>query len=184
MMAGATPNGFSNAGDFGGGDVDVVIWPELAAQKRAFAIASGQPFSSDLNEIAFLIRADGKFQNFRFEGHENIKVDKRDKAVSVDIGVPVDRWRGKTRREIAEYLVGAMRNSISDVLAEASKRGLQADSTLVMEVFERSMELYMDDVAKQPFIEYFDDPPPGFVDPDIQRILDEHNKQVRTKLRI
>lgn len=133
--------GFSNGAQFGGDEVSDVVWPHLALQKRIFA-ESAQPFGDDLVEIAFLIRGDGDVQQFNFEGHENLKVSRKDKACSVDIGVPASRWHGRMPAEIAEYLAACYINAMPDVVAACRKRKMNADLDEVRRRLAAAMDEY------------------------------------------
>lgn len=117
--------------------------------KRAFAADGALPFSPDLIEIAFLIRGDGKFQTFDFEGHENIVVDKPERWISVDIGVPMSRWKGTSPAALADYLLGAFAGSLDDVLKAGSKKGLVADAGLVRARLESALKRYRASVDRE-----------------------------------
>lgn len=147
--AAANPSiGFTVAGQFGDPSSSDTIWPHAILLKRAFFADGAAPLSGGLKEIAFLLRGDGKFQTFNFEGHENIIVNKKERWASVDIGVPFSRWQNTTPASLAEYLSESFLNSLPDVLAACAKKELRAEPHRVARRLERALAAYRASVAR------------------------------------
>lgn len=91
-------------------------------------------YSPDVPEIALILRVDGSVSAFNFEGWEKIKRNRKERYITVDVGVPVWRWKGKTELEIRHYLfenvVAALKASFSRLHrdgVEANEEALFSD---------------------------------------------------------
>jgi len=110
--------------------------------KTAFKAASDAPFSADLVELAWLLRWDGRLQVFGFEGHENIVVDKNEKWVSVDIGVPMAKWQDVKPEALGEYLAWCLANAIPDVAQACRRHGIELDQSATTSRLQRALAQY------------------------------------------
>jgi hypothetical protein len=110
--------------------------PVLEMRKLLASLCNG-PYSPDIVEFALILRIGGCMQEFSFEGCERIRRNRKERYITVDLGFPSNRWRGKSDCEIREYLAEAIETGLLCCV-----KRLEADKTTI------NLEMLMKDFAK------------------------------------
>ena len=85
------------------GDDDRTDTHVLALRKLLAAKCVG-PYTPEIVEFALILRIGGNMQEFDFEGCERVRRNRKEKYITVDLGFPSYRWRGRSDAEIRRYL--------------------------------------------------------------------------------
>lgn len=137
------PEAISVSAQFGGGPGSTLVKPHFFQLKKALLFAGREIPCEVIREIAFILRVDGNIVQFNFEGCERIELNRRKKYISIDVGVPVARWKDRSDLEIAEYLAVSMRDGLEQMLARLRAEKLSCDDATVRTKFEEGMRRYL-----------------------------------------
>lgn len=127
----------------GGEDVDSVLFPHFREFKRAFSVTAGELPCKMIERLAYVWRADGAIQQFNFEGCERIDLNRRKKYISIDVGVPITRWKDRSDREIAEYLAVSMRSGLEQILERLRAEKIECDDAAIRSLLEQGLSRYL-----------------------------------------
>jgi hypothetical protein len=119
------------------------IQPHFKALKRAFLECGSTLPCKQVEGIDYLLRVSGSIVNFNFEGCERIDLNSRKKYISIDVGVPIARWKDRGDQEIAGYLAGAMREGLEQMLARLRAKRVTCDEPAIRALFEQGVARYL-----------------------------------------
>lgn len=128
--------------DFGGDDAASALLPHFRAFKVAFA-DSGEALPSGIERAAFILRVGGSVRDFPFEGCENVDLNRKKKYISIDVGVPIKRWQGRSDVEIAAYLIDSMWEGLEEILARLAANKIPCDASAIRALFEAGAQRYL-----------------------------------------
>ena len=126
----------------GGPDADAALLPHFKSLKQAFVSGDGSLPCVGTDLIAFILRVDGKVHSFNFEGCERVDLNRRKKYISIDVGVPIVRWQGRSDAEIARYLVAVLPGGFEQMLARLRAEKIVCDEAAVRAMFEQGLARY------------------------------------------
>lgn len=101
------------------------------------------PYCKDIDEFAFVLRIDGDIWYWNFSGCEKLRLSKKHKYITVDVGVPKCRWQGRTANEIRTYLADCVRQGLDMMVARLKKDKYEIDAIRLMADYERLLEDYL-----------------------------------------
>jgi hypothetical protein len=122
---------------------DAALLPHFQALKRAFAESGVALPCQHVERMAYVLRVSGSIVNFNFEGCERIDLNSRKKYISIDVGVPIARWKDRGDQEIAAYLAGAMREGLEQMLARLRAKKITCDEPAIRALFEQGVARYL-----------------------------------------
>jgi len=137
-----SPEAISFSAQFGGVDASTILKPHFFALKKEFHVAQDLPCDA-IREMAFILRADGAIQQFHFEGCENVELNRKKKYISIDVGVPIKRWQGRSDAEIAAYLIDSMWEGLEEMLARLAANKITCDAAAIRVLFEAGAQRYL-----------------------------------------
>jgi hypothetical protein len=94
--------------------------------RRLLAECCRGPYSDDVREFALILRIGGKLQEFDFEGCERVRRNRKEKYITVDLGVPSYRWQGINEHDFRRFLLETVETGLLCCL-----RRLEEDRTAV-----------------------------------------------------
>lgn len=122
---------------------DAALLPHFQALKRAFS-ASGTPLPcKQVERMAYVLRVSGSITNFNFEGCEAIDLNRGKKYISIDVGVPIARWKDQSDAEISQYLASVLPDGLDQMLARLRAEKIVCDDTAVRVLFEQGLARYV-----------------------------------------
>lgn len=75
----------------------------LSLRKLLATLCKG-PYSSEVDEFALILRVDGDIWHWDFEGCQKLRRSKKDRYITIDIGVPRSRWENVAPAGIRGFL--------------------------------------------------------------------------------
>jgi len=132
----------------GGEDVDDALLPHFQSLKRHLRLLTSNGFGVGIQELAFILRGSGSVRTFDLDGPGCFVVNKKDKSISIDIGVPIARWRGKSNEEIAIFIARSMIASIPDAAKELERKGLAVEVEVVNRSLRKALDGYQAELAE------------------------------------
>ncbi len=134
---------FSISAQFGGGAGSSVLKPHFFELKKALRLAGAAIPCDLLQQMAFILRVDGDIVQFNFEGCENVDLNRKKKYISIDVGVPIKRWRDRSDAEISAYLIDSMWEGLEEMLARLAANKIPCDVTAIRALFEAGAQRYL-----------------------------------------
>ena len=104
------------------------------------------PYSKDIVEFAPILRIDGDVWAWHFEGCEALKLNRRERYVTIDIGVPEERWRANGLA-LATYLVTTVEEALRQMIDRVKQKGLDLNDAALLADFEQVRTEYMTAMA-------------------------------------
>jgi len=101
------------------------------------------PYCSEVDEFAFVLRIDGTLWYWNFEGCDKLRLSRRDRYVTIDIGMSMERWKSSDQVAIAKYLVDCVESGLRLMVDKLKRSKLDV----------RDDQLFRDfNVVKQEFL--------------------------------
>jgi hypothetical protein len=126
--ADSTPERWSFAAQTG----DVIGGTAMGPQRLALRLIankkSRKPYSPDIDQLSFVFRVDGELSAWRFEGCERLRLSRKGRYITVDIGVPEARWQVKDELEFRRYLADCVRAGAELMIAKLERERIEFDS--------------------------------------------------------
>lgn len=122
-------------------------WLSLKQAMRGVMATSVDP---TIDQIAYILRVDGKFGSFDLDGVD-LRYSKwfhRGRYVQIDIGVPIRRWEGKSDVEIAQFLAESLRQSVVLVKAVCDRAKLSCDEAALRTEIDQVAAAYLEQWTK------------------------------------
>ncbi len=103
------------------------------------------PYSPEIDEFALILRVGGEMQEFDFEGCERIRRNRKKRYITLDLGLPLCRWKGAPDAEIRKYIVEAVETGLLCFIGRLEKDKTQINSSGLMNDFRKVRELFLVD---------------------------------------
>lgn len=126
------------------GDVkaDKTVSPHLQQLKQLLYKYCDNIYCKDVDEIAPILRVDGEGWYWDFEGCEKLRLSKKYRYITIDVGMPRLRWEGIDAKEIRKYLISNLKDALQLMINRLKKekyvvndKELWADFSKVEEEF-------------------------------------------------
>lgn len=131
------------AAQMGDKESDAALLPHFQAFKRAFMECGSKLPCKQVEGMDYLLRVSGSIVKFEFEGCERIDLNRRKKYISIDVGVPMARWKDRSDQEIAAYLAASMRDGLEQMLERLRAEKLACDDAAIRTMFEQGAARYL-----------------------------------------
>jgi hypothetical protein len=111
------------------GDTKVaeIVQPLLIELRKLLKTHCNDTYSQDIHEFAPIARIDGEIWAWNFEGCQKLRVNRKEKYITVDVGVPRWAWENKTENEIKTYLFNGLKEAINLMLSKLKKEKIEVD---------------------------------------------------------
>jgi hypothetical protein len=80
--------------EMGGVKAAEAVQPHLIELRRLLKKYCNKQYTNELDEIAPILRVDGDLWFFEFEGCEKLRLSKKYRYITIDIGMPRSKWEG------------------------------------------------------------------------------------------
>jgi len=93
------------ASQIGGMEAAEVVQPHLIELRKILCKYCKGPYSDIIDEFAPIARVDGDISFWDFEGCQKLRINRKERYITIDIGVPKSCWYGIEELEIRKYLI-------------------------------------------------------------------------------
>lgn len=136
-----TDNGAVTLGVQSSGDDNRTQEHVLAFRKLLGRFCEG-PYTDDIDEFALILRIGGSMQEFA-EGCDRIRRNRKRKYITVDIGFPSDRWRGRPDKYIREALSEAVETGLLCCVMRLERDKAAIDKDRLLSEFSRAKSAFL-----------------------------------------
>lgn len=136
-------DGFLISAQYGDIESAAAIRPNFRAIKAALRADVDAIACEHIHQFAYVLRVSGSITSFEFEGCEKIDLNRRKHYISIDVGVPMVRWKDKTDTEIAQYLVNVLPDGLEQMLARLRTEKIVCDEAVVRGLFAQGIARYL-----------------------------------------
>lgn len=101
------------------------------------------PYSQDIDEFAIILRVDGDIWHWDFEGCKNLRLARKKRYITIDIGVPRSKWEDVAATSIRAYLAKSCREAIALMLKKLEKEKIKVDSETLLKNINTAISEYL-----------------------------------------
>lgn len=111
------------------GDTNVaeIFQPLLIELRKLLKTYCNNTYSQVIHEFAPIARIDGDIWAWNFEGCQKLRINKKEKYITVDVGIPRSSWEHKSEHEIKTYLFCGFKEAIDLILNKLRKEKIEVD---------------------------------------------------------
>ncbi|SFC51203.1 hypothetical protein SAMN05443252_10430 [Bacillus sp. OV322] len=102
-------------------EADNAVAPHLVELSKLLVRFCNKHYCVEVDEIAPVLRVDGDLWCFGFEGCEKLRLSKKSRYITVDIGMPISRWKGINGYDIRKYLINNLREAVKLMVKRLNK---------------------------------------------------------------
>jgi hypothetical protein len=107
-------------GQQSGGPEDGFGWPKVHLYMMLEKHCTGN-YCQAIDHFGLVLRVSGALDDFGPEAIERIRRHRPSRRITVDIVVPVSRWKGKSEDDCKHYLAGKVRLALEMCVARLKK---------------------------------------------------------------
>ncbi|ANE45478.1 hypothetical protein SY83_03130 [Paenibacillus swuensis] len=100
------------------------VSPHLIELRKLLKRFCNHSYSPDVDEIALIGRIDGEIWYWEFEGCKYLKLYTKQRYITVDIGMPKEKWQKKSNADIRNYLYNWMHYALELVVLRIKEKKL------------------------------------------------------------
>jgi len=122
---------------------DAKTKPHYIELRKLLAATCVGPYSPEVDEFAIVLRIDGEFFDFDFEGLEKLRRRKKDRYITVDIGVPERRWKEVTAADLRRYLADQVGDALQAFVERLKKDKVAIEDAALRADYQRVRDQYL-----------------------------------------
>jgi len=97
------------------------------------------PYSPTNDEFAIVLRIDGDISYWNFEGCQKLRISRKGRYVTIDVGVPRHRWEGVSPIAIRHYLAESCREAMRQMIQKLQNERIAVDSDRLMQDVDKAL---------------------------------------------
>jgi hypothetical protein len=105
------------------------------------------PYSREIDEFAFVLRIDGDIWHWEFEGPDKLRLRRKARYITVDIGMPRSRWDGVKPESIRSYLSDSLTQGLAQMMAALTKSKVEFDAARLSADFGDALRRYRESLG-------------------------------------
>lgn len=127
------------------GDVESsdAVSPHLIELTRLLRKYCNYKYAPELDEFAPIGRIDGDIWYWNFEGTQKLRLSRKHRYITVDIGMPKSRWQGVSPIEIRKYLLENLKQALKLFVQRLRKEKYEVDDVRLFRDFENVEKEYL-----------------------------------------
>lgn len=130
--------------DIGGMDAAKAIQPHLIELRSLLYQFCNKKYSL-LDEFAPILRVDGEIDSWNFEGCEKLRLYKKQRYITLDIGMPKNKWQDKSPEDIRKYLIFYLEEALHLIVKKLKKEKMDIDENLLFANFIQVKNEYLNE---------------------------------------
>lgn len=112
---------------------DVIAGTAIGNQRLALRLLANKqvrkPYCHEIQELSFVFRVDGELAAWHFEGCERLRLNRKGRYITVDIGVPESRWNVSDESALRRYIAGCVSEGVGLMAAKLKRERFDVAET-------------------------------------------------------
>ncbi|ALC85157.1 hypothetical protein AM499_04505 [Bacillus sp. FJAT-22090] len=100
---------------------DKAVGPHLIELRKLLYKFCNKIYCKEIDEIAPILRVDGDLAYWEFEGCEKLRLSKKYRYITIDVGMPRSRWEGISAKDIRNYLIDNLKKALELMVKRLEK---------------------------------------------------------------
>lgn len=142
LMTGQTKT-VTLAAQLGGPDPKRRTWHPHYDLSSALGRFCKGPYSTEVDEFAIVLRIDGEFQEFGFDGLKYLRRSRKGRYITIDIGIPRNRWEHRTDREIRQHFAKVVREALVACIQRLLKDRTFVNGDALLSDYDKAADEYL-----------------------------------------
>lgn len=124
-----------------------ILTPHLNELTKLLDEHCNKVYCQHLEEIALTLRVGGEIWGIDFVGCKNMRLSKKKKYISLEIGMPPEKWRNKSNTELRSFITHHFSEALDMIIERVIKekwkingKELKNDFNVVRSIFHKSLE--------------------------------------------
>ena len=122
-----------------------VVQPHLIELRKLLKKYCNIPYASEVVEFAPIARIDGEIWSWNFEGCQKLRINKRERYITIDVGMPKNRWEGISQIEIRRYLIENLKQALLLIVEKLKKEKYVLEEERLLKDFKKVEQEYLKD---------------------------------------
>lgn len=120
-----------------------VIAPHLIQLNTLLDKYCNKEYSTHLDQFSLVLRVDGELWFWDTEGCGNLRLYKKSRYITLDIGMPRNKWEGKFPKDIRLFLLSNLEEALHLIVKRLKKEKIDLDEKLLLEDFNNLKKEYL-----------------------------------------
>ena len=99
-------------GQMGDRNADKAVGSHFVGLTKLLDQYCNRPYCRDVDQIVVAFRVDGDLWSFEFEGCEKLRLSKKNRYISIDVGMPRAKWENIEKKIIKTYVISNLRKAL------------------------------------------------------------------------
>jgi hypothetical protein len=102
------------------------VEPHLISLRKLLDQYCNGPYAENIDEFAPILRIDGySTWRWEFEGLQKLRLMKKKRYITVDIGMPISRWENVPPKLIKQYLIDNLKLALEAFVNKLKKERIR-----------------------------------------------------------
>jgi hypothetical protein len=119
------------------------IGPQRLALRLLFNQQVRKPYSDQIAELSFVLRVDGDIWQWSFEGCQRLRISRKGSYITVDIGVPENRWNVANEVDLRVYLATCVSQGVDLMINKLQRERIPVDVRRLRRHVATALERYL-----------------------------------------
>lgn len=97
------------------------VSPHLDELKQLLYKHCNKRYCEEIDEMAPILRVDGELWYWEFEGCEKLRLSKKYRYITIDVGMLRSRWEGNNAKDIRNYLIDNLKKALELMVKRLDK---------------------------------------------------------------
>ena len=127
----------------GGIIADFAVASHLMELRKLLEKYCNVSYAEGIDEFVPVFRVDGDVGYWEFEGLQKLRLMKKQRYITIDIGVPRGRWENVPPKLIRQYLLDNLKLALEAFVIKLKKEGISVDDKRLFEDFAKVERSYL-----------------------------------------
>lgn len=127
------------------GDIyaDLICDPHFKELRAGLDKYCSEPYADELDEFFISVKVEGDFNSLSFEGCRYLRLVRKKRYITIDIGIPKNRWDGVEPIEFRRYLIRHFEEALKLMVRNLSREDIPVDSERLFQDFAQVEEEFL-----------------------------------------
>jgi hypothetical protein len=131
------------AAQMGDANADSVVDPHLMDLRKLLEKYCNYPYAEGINEFSLILRVDGDIGFWEFEGLQKLRLMRKLRYITVDIGVPRRKWGNVSPQSLRQYLLANAKLALESFVKKLKTEQIRIDDKRLFEDFSKVENKYL-----------------------------------------